>query len=139
MNRNELVDSILKDVDRVEDEDALEDDAQEYRRPQPPKEPSQVYSVRIPVERLEQLRQAAERRRVTPSALLREWVVERLDSKAGAGQTLTLASGGVTATLEADDETALHAYAESLAALVAEVRLAIERQRARPSEVVDDR
>ncbi len=139
MNRNELVDSILKDVDRVEDEDALEDDAQEYRRPRPPKEPSQVYSVRIPVERLEQLRQAAERRRVTPSALLREWVVERLDSDAGIGQALTLASGGVTATLEADDEAVLHAHAESLAALVAEVRHAIERQRARHAEGVDDR
>lgn len=42
-------------------------------------EASQVYSVRIPVERLEQLRQLAEERGVRPTALLREFVIDRLD------------------------------------------------------------
>lgn len=42
------------------------------------KDPSQVYSVRIPVERIEQLRQLAEARQETPSGLLRRWVLERL-------------------------------------------------------------
>lgn len=42
---------------------------------------SQVYSVRIPVERLEQLRRLAEDRRVRPTALLRQFVLERLDQE----------------------------------------------------------
>jgi len=41
--------------------------------------PSQVYSVRIPVDRLEELRRVAESRGLAPSALLRSWVIERLD------------------------------------------------------------
>lgn len=130
MNRNEVVDSILKEVDRVEDEDALEDESQEYRRPRPPKEPSQVYSVRIPVDRLEQLRRVAERRRVAPSALLREWVVDRLDAEAGSGQVLSIAAGGVTGTLTLAGEDIVTGHAEALAALVDEVRQAVERARA---------
>jgi hypothetical protein len=44
-----------------------------------PKDPSQVYSVRLPVERLEELRQLAARQDVAPSALLRRWTIERID------------------------------------------------------------
>ncbi len=40
---------------------------------------SQVYSVRIPVDRLAQLRQLADERNVAPTALLRQFVLERLD------------------------------------------------------------
>lgn len=43
------------------------------------KEPAQVYSVRLPVEHLEDLRQLAERRGLPPTALMRRWVIERLD------------------------------------------------------------
>lgn len=43
------------------------------------KDPSQVYSVRLPVDRLEELRQLAAREHVAPSALLRRWAIERLD------------------------------------------------------------
>lgn len=42
---------------------------------------SQVYSVRIPVVRLEQLRRLAEDRGVPPTALLRQFVLERLDAE----------------------------------------------------------
>lgn len=42
-------------------------------------EASQVYSVRIPVARLAQLRQLADERGVAPTALLRQFVLERLD------------------------------------------------------------
>ena len=45
----------------------------------PPREPSQVYSVRIPVARIEELRKIAAACGQAPSALLREWVLERLD------------------------------------------------------------
>jgi hypothetical protein len=134
VNRNELIDSILKDVDRVEDEDNLEEDGQRYHRPRPPKEPSQVYSVRIPVDRLEQLRRVAEQRRLPPSALLRDWVVERLDTEAGNPHELSLALGNVTATLSfADDfpisEVAVGDLAESLAALLEQVRETSEPKR----------
>ena len=46
-----------------------------------PKDPSGVYSVRIPVSRLERLRRVAERQHVAPSALIRAWVLERLDAE----------------------------------------------------------
>ena len=44
-------------------------------------DPSQVYSVRIPVDRLEELRRAAAMRGSTPSALIRELVVAFLDDQ----------------------------------------------------------
>lgn len=44
-------------------------------------EASQVYSVRIPAERLEQLRRLAEERGVRPTALLRQFVLDRLDQE----------------------------------------------------------
>lgn len=43
------------------------------------KDPAQVYSVRLPMDRLEELRQLATRQHVAPSALIRRWVIERLD------------------------------------------------------------
>ena len=66
-------------IDRVEDED--DEDASDYHRPAPPTEPSQVYSVRIPLERLEALRLVASRKSVRPSTLMRQWVIERLDNE----------------------------------------------------------
>lgn len=45
------------------------------------KDPSQVYSVRIPVDRLEQLRRVAAARGSAPSALIRELVVAFLDDQ----------------------------------------------------------
>lgn len=54
------------------------------RRARPPREPAQVYSVRMPVDRIDQLRQIAERAGVTPTALMREWVLERLDNETPA-------------------------------------------------------
>lgn len=44
-------------------------------------DPSQVYSVRIPVDRLEQLRRAAAIRGSAPSALIRELVIAFLDDQ----------------------------------------------------------
>ena len=40
-----------------------------------------MYSVRIPVERLAQLREVADRLGVAPSVLLRRFVLERLDQE----------------------------------------------------------
>lgn len=44
-------------------------------------EASQVYSVRIPVDRLAQLRTLADQRNVAPTVLLRQFVLERLDQE----------------------------------------------------------
>jgi aryl-alcohol dehydrogenase-like predicted oxidoreductase len=44
--------------------------------------PAQVYALRMPAERLEQLRQLADQEGETPSALMRNWVLERLDLEA---------------------------------------------------------
>jgi hypothetical protein len=46
-------------------------------------EPTQVYTVRIPVARLEELRATAERLGEAPSALLRRWALERLEIEQG--------------------------------------------------------
>jgi hypothetical protein len=42
-------------------------------------DPSQVYAVRIPVSKLRKLRELAEQLDTPPTALIRQWVIERLD------------------------------------------------------------
>lgn len=59
-----------------------------YRPAHPPKDPSQVYSVRIPAARLEQLRERATEKGIAPSALMRQWVIERLDADDGVKRKL---------------------------------------------------
>jgi hypothetical protein len=44
-----------------------------------PKDPAQVYAIRIPTSRLEDVRRLAVDRHEAPSAMLRAWVLERLD------------------------------------------------------------
>lgn len=51
------------------------------------KDPSQVYSVRIPVDRIEQLRSLAAQMDVAPTVLLRRFVLERLDVEAAPTTT----------------------------------------------------
>ena len=61
-----------------------DDHGPSYRRKNPPRDPAQVYSLRIPVDQIGELRQLASDRGVTPSALMREWVLERIAAeKAG--------------------------------------------------------
>ena len=67
-------------LDRLHEEGAL--DALPYVRLRPyAKEASQVYAIRIPVGRLHEIRLLAEARGEQPTSLLREWVLERLDSE----------------------------------------------------------
>jgi hypothetical protein len=66
-----------------------EDHGPSYRRKYPPRDPAQVYSLRIPVAQLEELRQLAAGMGVTPSALMRQWVLERMAAeKAGLPDAL---------------------------------------------------
>lgn len=62
--------------DRMEVENEVERSYAHIRRAT---EPSQVYSVRIPVARIEEMRRLASEYGQAPSALLRGWVLERLD------------------------------------------------------------
>ncbi|MGH3589189.1 MAG: hypothetical protein ACRDQ0_23005, partial [Pseudonocardia sp.] len=56
----------------VEDAEATADEELEWtRHREPAKNPTAVYSVRIPVDRIEELRQLAAGRDVQPTALIR--------------------------------------------------------------------
>ncbi|MGH3802510.1 MAG: hypothetical protein ACRDTD_20785 [Pseudonocardiaceae bacterium] len=68
----------------VEDAEATADEELEWtRHREPTKNPTAVYSVRIPVDRIEELRQLAAGRDVQPTALIRTWVLAQLDAARG--------------------------------------------------------
>ncbi len=78
MTDKELADRITA---AVEDAEATSDDELDWRRHQEPaKNPTAVYSVRIPVDRIEELRQLAAERGVQPTVLSRNWVLAQLDA-----------------------------------------------------------
>jgi|GEM_PF-3271084 len=52
-----------------------------YKRTKPASDPSQVYSIRIPVSRLGELRRLADASGLQPSSMIRAWVLERLESE----------------------------------------------------------
>jgi hypothetical protein len=65
----------------VEDAEATPDEQLDWtRHREPAKTPTAVYSVRIPVERIEELRQLAAERDIAPTALIRTWVLAQLDA-----------------------------------------------------------
>ena len=49
-------------------------------------DPSQVYSVRMPIGKLEQLRRLAAKAEMNPSSLMRQWILERLEEEANGGR-----------------------------------------------------
>jgi hypothetical protein len=79
----------------------------------PAKDPAQVYSVRIPVGRLDQLRKRATREGVAPSALMRQWVIERLDAEEGVKRTVSELEALVAAVIAARRPDALWVVARS--------------------------
>ena len=56
-----------------------------YRSKRLPSDPSQVYSIRIPVSRLQEIRRLANRYNMRPTAMLRQWILERLDNEEQPG------------------------------------------------------
>ena len=68
---------MVKDIGRLLAEEAeaaeghRDDDVPLVRSRRPAREPAQVYSLRVPVEKLEELRRLAGERHLTPSALMR--------------------------------------------------------------------
>lgn len=75
-------DVLAREAEDVEARRARGERGGPLHRGRPPRKPAQVYSLRMPVEWLEQLRRAAEQAGVSPSALMREWVLERLTGEA---------------------------------------------------------
>lgn len=65
----------------VEAEDATPAEGYHFVRRAAPREAGQVYSIRIPVEKLRQVRQVAELDGLQPSVMMREWVLERLEKE----------------------------------------------------------
>lgn len=80
MSRKSIADLLAEEAEGAETR-RDEDMGRGVRSRKPPKDPSGVYSVRIPVSRLERLRRIAEDQHTTPSALIRAWVLERLDAE----------------------------------------------------------
>jgi len=65
----------------IVDESEEIDETAEFVRPKPPREAAQVYSLRIPADQLDRVRAAAERHGAAPSALMRRWVLDRLEDE----------------------------------------------------------
>lgn len=84
-------------------------EAGDYAKPLPPRGPAQVYSVRIPVDRLAELKALADSQDVPPSTMIRDWVLERLDSEG--------------------DPSTLESIAEEAAKATARLKSAIKRRR----------
>jgi len=84
-------------------------EAREYVKPLPSRSPAQVYSVRIPVDRLAEVRSLAESQNVPPSTMIRDWVLDRLDSER--------------------DPSSLESIAEEAAQATARLKSAIKRRR----------
>ncbi len=97
MTRSEEMAVALEAAEAEEDREGADEI---YVRPKMAREPSQVYSVRIPVARIEELRRVAERECVGPTTLMRTWVIDRLDAESlvrNGGHDIVV---GVTVTAE---------------------------------------
>jgi hypothetical protein len=72
-------DNELRDATEAEHAEASHDADLPYQRRRPTGG-SSVYGLRLPNDRITQLRQLAEARGVDPSALARQWIIDRLDA-----------------------------------------------------------
>jgi len=91
MTRKTMADMLAEEAEQAEQH--RDDELTRGHRRAEPKEPAQVYRLRIPADRLDQLRQLAADRHTTASALMRAWVLDRLDTEAGGAD-----AGPATAT-----------------------------------------
>ncbi|HEY3465720.1 MAG TPA: hypothetical protein VGL47_11365 [Amycolatopsis sp.] len=67
---------------------------------EPSKSPTAVYSVRIPVDRIEELRRLAADRGVQPTALIRTWVLAQLDAARAGDERAQQWENDVRATID---------------------------------------
>lgn len=80
MDTTPIAEVLAKEAELAEDSEG-EHRRRYVRSRRPPKDLSQVYSLRLPLEQLESIRKLASESRTTPAALLRTWVLERLDEE----------------------------------------------------------
>jgi len=76
-----LRDTLGREADLFEKSRSETKPTDAYRRVAPARDPSQVYSIRIPTRRLEELRKLADAKGVQPSVMIREWALERLEAE----------------------------------------------------------
>lgn len=76
MTEEDLATTLARVAEAAEAEEDTDDT---WVRPAAPRDPSMVYSVRLPISEVEKLRFVAARKGMTPSALMRAWVLIRLD------------------------------------------------------------
>lgn len=93
----DLAATLRKEAERAELEEDTDEDVWVPRKA--PRQPSMVYSVRIPVGRVEELRRVAAAAGLDPSAMVRQWVLERLDSEQWQGPEEEELAGLMLATL----------------------------------------
>jgi hypothetical protein len=87
------------------------EETRRYAKPRRPTSPSQVYSVRVPADRLEELRRVAAKRGLQPSTLLRKWVIERLDEeRVTSERSVVVYKRGVLLATTASDASAAAAF-----------------------------
>jgi hypothetical protein len=84
MSDKDVAARIQAAVNDVDADAGVEPDWVRHREPS--KSPTAVYSIRIPVERIEELRELAASRGVQPTALIRAWVLAHLDAARDAGE-----------------------------------------------------
>ena len=73
---------VLADVAAAADEQEVSvTEKRRYRSRRPAIEPSQVYSIRLPVSSLRAIRQLADDRGEAPTSMLRTWVLDRLSAE----------------------------------------------------------
>jgi len=80
----QLLAQAAADAEATRDQPAT---ASAARRSKPTADPATVYSARVPVALFKRLRMFADGRGTTPSALLREWILDRLETETGAVST----------------------------------------------------
>lgn len=89
MGDDEIRDMLAAEAEASEEHrDAPASYARSTARPR--REPSQVYSLRIPVQRLTELREVADAHGVEPSVLMRQWVLDRLDTERSSSPAETV-------------------------------------------------
>lgn len=81
---------ILKRESESFEEERSKNDPRPYVRVRPPSDPSQVYSLRLPVSALGKIQDLAKAERKRPTAMLREWVIDRLEYELNETRPLRL-------------------------------------------------
>lgn len=87
---------------------------------------SQVYSIRVPVDRLEQVRSLAKERGVAPTAMLRDWTLAQLDVAMGSAPSSRPSSDVSSSRPSSKQNSPRRQDNESLEAVCARLEAATE-------------